>query len=149
MMSDLERAAYDTVHEYPGGAPRLAQFLGVRPGTLNNKVDPGCETHHLSVDEALALMLISGDYRILEALSRSTNHLCIRLEHLASVSDLDLLTAYTQLHERLGKVAGAIREAFADGRFERAEYQDIRRLSFDSMNAQFELLRRLERLIDG
>lgn len=144
MLSDLDLAIYKTVHDFRGGAKALSAHLSVRPGTLQNKADPACETHHLSVSEALAIMLVSGDYRILHALARETQHACIRLSDLSGVTDVDLLSSYATMNKELGDVAAELVEAFADGVIDRAEYRSIREEMFEAINAQLELLKRLE-----
>ena len=63
-------AAYNTVHDYRGGANSLASRMGIKsPAVLNSKVNPNTDTHHLSLLEASKLMALTGDYRILQSLS--------------------------------------------------------------------------------
>ena len=148
MLSELDMAVYNTVHDFPGGARALATYLSVRPGTLSNKADPACDTHHLNVSEALAIMLVADDYRILHALAVETHHGLIQLSDLTGTSDMELLDAYTRMNKELGDVAAAMGRAFADRILTRTEYGGIRREIFQAINAQLELLRRLEAVID-
>lgn len=62
-------AAYLTVHAYPGGSESLGPRIGMSPAVLRNKVNPNCATHHLNLAEADLIMAVTGDYRILHALS--------------------------------------------------------------------------------
>lgn len=60
-------AAYNTVHDYKGGASALAPRMGIKsPAVLNSKVNPNTHTHHITLLEAVKLMEITGDYRILQ-----------------------------------------------------------------------------------
>jgi len=120
-------AVYRTVHDFPGGAKALATYLSVRPGTLSNKADPACDTHHLNLSEALAIMKVSENYRILRALGVETNHGVVQLLNLTGVSDLELLDAYTRMNKELGDVAGAMNRAFEDRKLTRVEFNEITR----------------------
>ena len=52
-------AAYNTVHDYPGGSSALATRMGIKsPAVLNSKVNPNTETHHLTLAEASKLMAL-------------------------------------------------------------------------------------------
>lgn len=148
MLSELDMAVYRTVHDFPGGAKALATYLSVRPGTLSNKADPACDTHHLNLSEALAIMKVSENYRILRALGVETNHGVVQLLNLTGVSDLELLDAYTRMNKELGDVAGAMNRAFEDRKLTRVEFNEITREIFEAINAQLELRRRLEAVID-
>ncbi|MFH7611555.1 hypothetical protein RA272_29150, partial [Pseudomonas syringae pv. tagetis] len=61
-------AAYDTVHQYPGGSEALAPRLGMSAAVLRGKVNPNTDRNLLSLQEADALMARTGDFRILHAL---------------------------------------------------------------------------------
>ena len=148
MLSELDMAVYRTVHDFPGGAKALATYLSVRPGTLSNKADPACDTHHLNLSEALAIMLVSKDFRILHALGMSTNHGLVQLIDMSGTSDMELLDAYSKMNKQQGDMAGAINAAFADRRLTLAEFQGIRHEGYQVINALLELLRRLEAVID-
>ncbi len=148
MISDLDLAVYNSIHDFKGGAKALATHLSVKPGTLSNKADPSIDTHHLNVSEALAIMLASEDYRILYALAGALHHSCIPLPDYSLVSDVELLNAYTHFHAEVGQTALAINDALKDGRILRAEYRRIRREGLEDIQAFFELLQRLEALID-
>jgi len=67
---NITDAAYNTVHDHPGGASALAPRMGIKsPAVLNSKVNPNTDTHHLTLAEASKLMALTGDFRILQALS--------------------------------------------------------------------------------
>lgn len=60
-------AAYLTGHHYPGGVSALATRMGMDTRELSRKLNPN--TGDLWLDEAVALMTLSGDYRILHAMA--------------------------------------------------------------------------------
>lgn len=60
-------AAYMTSLNYPGGVPALAARMGMDARDLSRKLNPN--TGNLGLDEAIVLMVMSGDYRILHAMA--------------------------------------------------------------------------------
>lgn len=73
-------AAYHTVHGYEGGAPSLAPRVGMNANTLQNKVNPNNETHHLTLVESRNVMAMTKDFRMLHALGRDLGHVCIAVD---------------------------------------------------------------------
>jgi len=83
-MADIRQAIYLTVHQYPGrgklsSVESAALTLGKAPGTLYNKADPGNDQQGLLVEEAVALMLASNDFRILRAVAAVCDHAVVYL----------------------------------------------------------------------
>lgn len=144
-MHEWELAAYKTVHDH-GGAERLSKFLACRPGTLNNKVDPACDSHHLTVSEAIALQLATDTRRIVQAEAAELGGTYVRGADWSRVSDTELLDAWAAHQATLGRTAETIRQSLADGLITRAELRDIRREMFDDFRAAMELYARLEGL---
>ena len=73
-------AAYDTVHQYPGGSVALAPRMGMSDATLRGKVNPNTDRNRLALEEADELMAKTGDYRILHALAASHGFVLQRTE---------------------------------------------------------------------
>ncbi len=152
--SQLDEAMWAVVHEFPrlarrkSGAVGLAPLVGMRPGTLSNKVNPDLDSHHLTVHEAVAIQNAAKDFRILQAEAAILNHAVIPLGDFSRVSDVELLDAYAALHEQIGEHARAIRETLEDGRIERVEVDRVRREFFEVVQAGFAFILRLEGLID-
>lgn len=65
-------AAYLTGHHYPGGVHVLAVRMGMDARELARKLNPN--TGSLSLDEAVVLMTLSGDHRILYAMADELKH---------------------------------------------------------------------------
>lgn len=75
---DVQQVAYQVAHEYKGGLKKLAAELGMAVGTLQNKLNPNNETHHLHMDEAIRLMEITNNAAILHAMAAALDHNCVR-----------------------------------------------------------------------
>lgn len=106
-------AASNTVDQYPGGAESLAPRVGMSAGILRNKVNPNCQTNHLTLAEADRIMTVTGDLQILQALA--ANHQCA----VTFVGDTQEPAAAMTLLLRLGVAEGeftrTLHDALADG----------------------------------
>lgn len=71
-------AAYNLVHDYPGGAHSLGPRMGKSPNTLNHEV-AGDGTAKFGLVDAVKASTLSGDFRILHAFAEECNHMCIPL----------------------------------------------------------------------
>lgn len=115
-VSNIDRAAYDTVHDFPGGAAALAERANLRNGkTLSNMVKPENAGHKLGLKQSIPIQIAANDYRILHAYNAALNHVAIRLPDVASCSDIELLDAYAAWTSDIGETAEAIRAALAGG----------------------------------
>lgn len=156
LFDGVDRAIYDTVHEYVDastrqrGAVGLAPRINLQPGTLSNKANPTMDTHQLSLRESVPLQLLANDYRILRAY-------CLLLGHVAyplptadcKSSDVELLDQYASFHSAVGEKACAIRAALADGDISPAEMTEIRSRFEAMVRTGLGLLSRLEALCDA
>lgn len=119
-------AAYHTVHDYPGGATALAPRLGIKsPAVLNSKVNPNTDTHHITLVEAIKIMAITNDYRILQSMNAHLGKVAIDLPQIPECRD----TALTDLMLSFGMQGGDVYTLFktmmADGRITRGEAVDL------------------------
>lgn len=153
MYTPLDDAMYKTVHQYgspkDGGAVKLAQLVGMNAGTLSNKVNPAMETHKLSVAESVAIQNTCNDFRILYAEANALRHICIPAPDFDLVSDVELLNAYTNLHSEIGELATAINDSLQDRHVTRTEFNRIQKEGTEAIQAYYQLLNRLETLIDA
>ena len=69
---NIRDAAYMTGHHYPGGVPALAARMGMDALELTRKLNPNAGA--ISLDEAVVLMTLSGDHRILHAMAVELGH---------------------------------------------------------------------------
>jgi len=146
-MNRVDLAMYQTVHDY-GGAEVLSQYLAIRPGTLNNKVDPGCDTHNLTVHEAVALQLATGSRKIVRAEAQALGGVFVQGGNWRGVSDQHLLDAWATLQVSHGETAKTIQRSLDDGMISRKELRDIRHEVFEDFRCAMELYQRLEGLCD-
>lgn len=65
-------AAYLTGHHYPGGVAALAARMGTDTRELSRKLNPSAG--NLGLDEAIVLMVMSGDHRILHAMAEELGY---------------------------------------------------------------------------
>ncbi len=117
-------AAYDTVHQYPGGSEALAPRMGMSAATLRGKVNPNTDRNLLSLQEADTLMARTGDYRILHALCAEHGFIAQRVDAPESGS---LITALLAAAAAKGDLAELISEAMADNRITPNEADAITR----------------------
>lgn len=128
LLNPVQLAAYQLVHEFRArntrGAAALAPLVGMHPGTLANKVNP-MQDASLTLAESMQLQAAAQDYRVLHAYALALGHAAYQLPD-SLVSDLELLTKYSEYHERIGAQSAAIRRALSDGRVTQEEVFRIR-----------------------
>jgi len=142
-------AAYATVHDYPGGSASLGPRVGINPVVLSSKVNPNTSTHHLMLVEALRLMALTGDHRILRAICDELGYLppIPRLD--CAVPDVALLETYTRLMAELGDFSREFHTAMADGRLTLREIERMDAEMMDVFAAGEELLNRARQIVEG
>lgn len=146
---DIFDAAYHTAHDYPGGAVALAARLGKNPGTFLNKLNPGCETHHLTLSEAVQIQSLSGDHRVLHAMAATLGEICVPAPDFSKVSDSALLELFATMISEGGDFARKFNECLAQKRYAAKGYVELKREAYEFLQAIVELTHRCEGLIDG
>ena len=139
-------AAYATVHDYPGGAGSLAPRIGTTQGVLNSKVNPNTTTHHLSLAEAVKLIVLTGDKRILHAIAMETGDVVVEGAGELQACDMAVLESMTAVFAGAGLVGASVHTALADGRVTRKEYVAIERKAYALRQKAVALVRKLEAL---
>ena len=134
---------------YTYGVVALADLMGVKPGTLYNKLDADDDTHHQPTlrDVVLATRL-TGDYRVLDALNEHFERACFDIRPQRHISDEALLELLLKLHKESGEFHVAMQTALTARRFEPAQLNQIRAEAFDTISALMTLVARLEGLQD-
>lgn len=122
-------AAYNSVHDYPGGASALGPRLGIQPSILNSKVNTNTLTHHLRLDEAVKIMAMTNDHRILHAMGRELGFVCIRVPEGTAVKpdSICFFDMMLELREADGRMSQEFRKALSDGRITPGEAVDMKR----------------------
>lgn len=119
-------AAYRTVHQFKGGASALSTRMGMRStAVLNSKVNQNTETHHLTLMEASAIMAITEDYQILQALCAEHGKVAIKLPDIPECRDTALTDLVLSIGMGGGDVCALFKEMMADGRITTGEAVDM------------------------
>ncbi len=134
---------------YAHGVAELAQQMGLKPGTLYNKADADEDTHHQpSLRDVVLATRLTGDMRVLDALNESFGRAAFDLNDCGEKSDEALMDLLNGLDVQKGEFHKALRNAFADKRFEIHEFVLVRAEAFQMVSALMTLVNRLEGLID-
>lgn len=141
-------AAYATAHDYPGGTVSLGPRLGISSAVLRGKVNPNDAGHKLTLDEALRMQVLTGDFRILHAMADELNFVCVPGGAFDGVADDALLDLFSMMIQRLGDFSRAFHEALSDGRVTEKEFEAIRTEFYSLQAAGAELLSRVASLTE-
>lgn len=117
-MDQLDIAVHQTAHDAPGGLPALARRMGVHEQSFRNKVCPTTESHKLNLREALAMMDITNDDRILEVLAEMRGY---TLERYVLPDAASIVSAVLSSDAEHGDVSREIMSALADGKLTEPE----------------------------
>lgn len=109
-----------TCTDHPGGYNGLAEVMGKSPQMLRNLCGDGEESRHkMGLREAISLMRLTNDLRLLHFLASSFGH---RLVPMAMPQhDTNLLLAVVQSAVEHGDVVRVVNDAVADGHVSRRE----------------------------
>ena len=134
-MSAVADAAYNTVHDYPGGAEALAPRMGKSAKVLDSKVNRNEFRHHLTLREAVQIMGLTGDHRMLRAVV------------YAGIADEQLLELVAAVHSETGDVSRSLVAALADGRVTESEFEAFDQQTHEAMSAIADLRDRLRGMV--
>ncbi len=119
-----QMAVYHAVHSYKGGLPVVAAMMGNSPSldTLRKKLDPDQDTHHLRYDEAVDILRITKDNRILDALCAEVGATWFLPGTVPEQpADLDVLNSGTCLMSRAVGLLSELETALRDGEIDATE----------------------------
>lgn len=142
-------AAYHTVHDFLGGASALASRMGIKsPAVLNSKVNPNTHTHHITLLEAVKLMEITGDSRILQEMCAQLGKVAIDLPDIPeSQCDTSLMDTFLCIGIKKGDISALFKEMMADGRITQGEAMDMARVIHEMHKALSELNQQVQACI--
>ena len=147
-MSAVADAAYNTVHDYLGGAEALAPRMGKSAKVLDSKVSRNVSTHHLTLHEAVQIMGLTGDHRMLRAICRHLGYLDpIRAVVYEGIADDQLLELVAAVHSETGDVSRSLMAALADGRVTESEFEAFDQQTHEAMSAIADLRDRLRGMV--
>lgn len=110
---DILGAAHRIGHDHLGGMDTLGPLMGCNPRVLNNKLNPACHSHHLTLVEAMRLQQITGRHDVLFAEADLLGYVCIPRP---DTSDLNITSALTRACSEFGDYMREADAALKDGR---------------------------------
>ena len=138
---NVSDAAYLTGHEYPGGNAALGPRIGVSGNVLSNKLNPNINTHHLTLSEAMRIMSLTGDLRILQAMS---SELGVTIRPLPMIGEESAMDALVHTANEFGQYMVAINDALSDGRVTKLELRKVGKELGDLIAQSSKLMSTLE-----
>lgn len=138
---------YKAAHNYKGGIPALAVRMGKSPNVLQNKVNPNCETHHTTAEEAAQIADLADCDEIAKAFAARRNMVCIKVPQFDGLSDMEMLDLMLSLRREEGEWAAAIQKAFSDGSINSAEFDRIEKEFIEYQAAGLELMSRIKSIV--
>lgn len=117
-------AARGICESKPLSITAVAGMLGMPPKVLANKLNPHNETHHLRLDEAVQMSVVTNSPAILFAFAERLGFVCMP-SMFGAGSTTSPIVALSGLMAAHGDVGEAIGLALADGRIDCSELMDI------------------------
>ncbi|NRA20732.1 MAG: phage regulatory CII family protein [Oceanospirillaceae bacterium] len=109
-------ACYLAVHDSADGLPVIAFKMEKNQDTLRKKLDSKQTTHHLTLAEAMHILRITHDPRILDAICTEIGVIWIDAEALPAVpADMDVLKSGTELMNTAVQVLTELEQALDNG----------------------------------
>lgn len=147
---NVDDAAHAVVHDYPGGSPALAARLDMSAAVLRNKVNPNCDTHHLTLREAVRITALTDDPRILQAFAQDTGRVALESPCAADEqpSDMAVLEMVVAVMAGQGDLGAVIHRALADNHLSPTEFGQIEDVANAFQRKIAALMRRLQGMVD-
>lgn len=111
----LRDAAFNTVHDYPGGSVSLAPRLGKSPTSLSHELT-GTGTAKLGLLDAEKIILLTGDLRILEAMATDCGQMLVPLPAATILMDDDCMLRLADTAREFGELCKEVGGDLADGK---------------------------------
>ncbi len=122
-------ACYHAAHNFKGGVPALAALMEVNHRTLQNKLNPTQDTHKLTLAEAMHILRLTRDYKILDAVVHEVD--CVWLERAMidePAGDVDLLKMITDLSGATHELSQGLVQSLEDGSVSHDEHLKLEAL---------------------
>lgn len=111
----LRDAAFNTVHDYPGGAVSLAPRVGKTPSSLSHEVT-ATGTAKLGLLDAEKIVILTGDLRILEAFATDCGQMLVPLPSAIVLSTDDCMLRLADTAREFGELCKEVGGDLADGK---------------------------------
>lgn len=122
-MTAILDAAFNLVHDYPGGAVALAPRIGKNAATLSHEVSPNAH-YKFGLVDAVKVSMISKNLAILSAFAAEMN--CTVLALPDREKGVDTLQELGALAKEFGEYVSTIADAHKDGQITDNELARIR-----------------------
>ncbi len=132
-------AAYNLVESYPGGAASLGPRVGKAGNTLSHEVTR-TGTAKLGLETAVAISVLSGDMRILEAFAAQCGRMTLPLPEVLQEGGSTVLARLGDVLREQSHVVREVTEAASDGEITPNERKRIAREAGELMAALGALL---------
>lgn len=110
---NLMDAAYNVVHDYPGGAASLAPRMNKSSSSLSHEVTAS-GTAKLGLQDALKITQLTGDLRILQAFSALCGQMLVPLPDAQWHEGADCLKRLADAMQQMGVLAQEVAGDLAD-----------------------------------
>ena len=145
---NLADTVHHMAHAFPGGIAALAQRMGKGYTVLKNKLNPNMDSHHLNIGELEEAVDLCNSDAVAEWACANRGGVFVKLLAQDQISDMALLETYTNLMAKFGQFSGNFNTSLADGKFSRAECDELKADGTKMQQALQTLLSRIEGLID-
>lgn len=125
-MSRVLDAAYNVVHDYPGGADSLGPRIE-KPGTTLSHEASRTGSAKFGLDTAVKVSVLSRDYRILHAFAVECGHMVLPLPETAAANGASMAERQAAFFAEVSDVVRELGQVLADGRVTRNERDAVRR----------------------
>jgi hypothetical protein len=135
-------ACYLAVHDHDGGLPVIALKMDKKPDTLRKKLDSKQDTHHLNLSEAMHILRITQDSRILDAICTEAGVIWICEDAVPEApADMDVLKSGTELMSNAVLVLTELEHALSDGSINQDESARLKKRFLELAKASEKIAR--------
>jgi len=124
----LRDAAFNVVHDYPGGSVSLAPRLGKSHASLSHELT-ATGTAKLGLLDAEKITILTGDLRILEAFATDCGQMLVPLPDATVLMDDDCMLRLADTARAFGELCKEVGGDLADGKINDNELKRIDRES--------------------
>ena len=137
-------AAASFVDDY--NISEIARCMGVSEKVLLSKLNFDCETHHLNLQQAIAMAELTNDTRVLQAWATSQGKMLVDAPE-PQQTDAELSDQLLNLHELFGDFAREFKRAREDGIITEEEYLRIHKKAVTTTQALLGISAEIKQMI--
>lgn len=125
----------------------LAAHMGKGAQVLTNKLNPNSETHHLTITELETLAdFTNANTAIAEYFAEKAGAVVVPMPEIEQ-GDMGLLDSYMAADAERGMISTRFMRAFADGRIDPREFNEIKLQTYQAIAKQLAWLAEIERVV--